>query len=77
MALLRNTATLRIKPGCQESKIENFGNDRYLVKVTSKEQTQIITELKEMFSHYLGVPASKIQIFSGLGDNDKTLRIER
>jgi len=77
MTILRNTSTIKVKSGCQQSKIENFGNDRYLVNVISTNHTEVNKELKEIFSHYFGVPASKIQIISGIGDDNKILKIER
>ena len=75
--ITQNNFTLKVKIGCSQQKIENFGNDRYLVKVTSTNHTEINQELKEMFSHYFGVPTPRIKIVSGIDENDKKIRIER
>ena len=75
--ITQNNFTLKVKVGCSQQKIENFGNDRYLVKVTSTTHDKINLELKEMFSHYFGVPAPRIQIVSGIDKNDKKIRIDK
>ena len=77
MAILKSEATVRVRPGSSVNKIESFGNDRYLVKVTSTNHNEINSELKEIFSHYFGVPAPRIQIVSGIDKNDKKIRIDK
>ncbi len=77
MSILRSEATVRVRPGSSVNKIESFGNDRFLVKVTSTNHDDINNDLKEMFSHYFGVPASKILITAGFEENDKKIMIDK
>jgi len=73
---MRNEYTIRVKSGSSKRKIENFGNNRYLVKVAFINHNDINKELIIMFSKYLGVPPGRIRIISGIDENDKILKIE-
>lgn len=67
---------VRVKPNSNEQKIEDFGDKRYLVYLKSKpEDNKANIELINLFSKYLGVPALKLKIVSGLTNKDKTLEI--
>lgn len=67
---------VRVKPNSSESKIEDFGNGRYLVYVKGEaEHNEANIELLNLMAKHLGVPASKIKILSGLNNKDKTLEI--
>jgi uncharacterized protein YggU (UPF0235/DUF167 family) len=67
---------VRVKPNSSEQKIEEFGDNRYLVYVESPaEKNEANIELINLMAKHLGIPASKIKIVSGLTNKDKTLEI--
>ena len=67
---------VRVKPNSTEQKIEDFGERRYLVYVTSPaENNEANIELLNLMAKHLGVPATKLKIVSGLANKDKTIEI--
>ncbi len=67
---------IRVKPNSSEQKIEDFGERRYLVYVTSPaENNEANIELLNLMAKHLGVPATKLKIVSGLTSKDKTIEI--
>ena len=68
---------VKVKPSSSERKIENFGNNRYLVYLTEPaEQNRANIELLNFLAKYFGVPASHIKIKAGLTGNEKILEIK-
>lgn len=54
--------TVKLRFGASKSKIESFGNSRYLVYLLSqKEDVDVKDELYALLSRSLGVPLSKIE----------------
>lgn len=75
MSINKNIYIVKIKSGCSENKIENFGNNRYFVKVKQINFNEVNEKLIEMFSNYFGVPKQRIEIISGIEDSNKVLKI--
>ena len=67
---------VRVKPNSTEQKIEDFGDNRYLVYVEgAAENNEANIELLNLMAKHLGVPATKLKIVSGLANKDKTIEI--
>jgi len=67
---------VRVKTGCPENSIEEFGDKRYLVHLKSKpEDNKANIELINLMGKHLGVPPLKLKIISGLTNRDKVLEI--
>jgi len=65
---------VRVKTDCSEQSIEEFGDRRYIVHLTSKAQdNKANIELINLMAKHLGVPAVKLKIVSGMTNRDKTL----
>ena len=71
-----NKFQVRVKPNSSEQKIEEFGNNRFLVYLESPaENNEANIELLNLMAKHFGVPATKLKIVSGLTNKDKTLEI--
>ena len=67
---------VRVKTGCSENSIEEFGDKRYLVHLKNRpEDNKANIELINLLAKHLGVPALKLKIISGLTNRDKVLEI--
>lgn len=65
---------IRVKTGCSEKSIEEFGNNRYVVHLTCEPyHNQANAELINFFAKHVGVPPLKLKIVSGLTNKDKVL----
>ena len=65
---------IRVKTGCSEQTIEDFGDKRYLVclkQVPSHNKANI--ELINFMAKHLGIPALKLKMVSGATSRDKVL----
>lgn len=67
--------TVKTRLECVNQKIEQFGNNRYLVYLVSEDYTQGNVELISLLSKYLGTPPSRIAIVQGRNNPDKTVEI--
>jgi uncharacterized protein YggU (UPF0235/DUF167 family) len=68
---------VRVKTNCSETKIENFGDRRYLVYLKSRpENNEANIELIRAMAKLIGVPSTKVKITSGLSSKDKILEIQ-
>lgn len=67
---------VRVKPNSNETRIEEFGDHRYLVYVKSAaENNDANIELLNLMGKHLGIPPTKLKIVSGLTNKDKTLEV--
>lgn len=67
---------IRVKTGCSEQSIEEFGDHRYVVHLKCEPyHSKANIELINMFAKHVGVPALKLKIISGLTNKDKVLEI--
>lgn len=67
---------IRVKTGHSKQEIVKFGDNRYLVYVTSEpENNKANLELIGMLSKYFGVPPARVKIKFGLSGSDKLVEI--
>ena len=67
---------VRVIPNSSQQKIESFGANRYLVKLTeAPEKNEANIELLNMLSRYFSTPVNKIKIKSGLTGRDKIIEV--
>lgn len=65
---------VRVKPNSSEQKIEDFGDRRYLVYVTSAaEDNEANIEMLKMIGKHLGIPSTKLRIIAGATSKDKVI----
>ena len=65
---------VRVKPNSSEQKIEDFGDRRYLVYVTSAaEDNEANIEMLKMIGKHLGIPSTKLKIIAGATSKDKVI----
>jgi uncharacterized protein YggU (UPF0235/DUF167 family) len=63
---------VRVIPNSSQQKIENFGGNRFLIKVTGEaDKNEANIELINMLSKYFTTPVHKIKIKAGLTGRDK------
>ena len=68
--------TVKIRYGASNSKIESFGNNRYLVYLISQQtEPDADLELKTLVSRKLGVPPGRISLIQDKG-TDKVLQLD-
>jgi uncharacterized protein YggU (UPF0235/DUF167 family) len=68
---------VRVKTRHSKQEIVKFGDNRYLVYVTSEpENNEANIELIGMLSKYFGVTPKSIKIKFGLSSSDKLVEIE-
>ncbi|MFA5019915.1 MAG: hypothetical protein WC533_02345 [Candidatus Pacearchaeota archaeon] len=67
--------TIKTKIGCEKNSIEYFGNDRYLIKVSSKTYLEANKQILEMLSRYTGVPQGRFSMLKGENSEDKLFKI--
>ena len=67
---------VRVKPNSSEPRIEDFGDHRYLVYVSSPaEDNEANIEMLKMLGKHLGIPSTKLRISAGASNNDKVVEI--
>lgn len=67
---------VRVKTGHSKQEIVKFGDNRYLIYVTSEpENNEANLELIGMLSKYFGVPHARIKIKFGMSGSDKLVEI--
>ena len=67
---------VKVKTRSSERKIENFGNNRYLIYLKSEpENNEANIELINILSKHFGVPPGHIKIKRGMTTNEKMLEI--
>jgi len=67
---------VRVKPNSREAKIESFGDNRYLISLTSPaENNEANIELIHLLSKYFGVPTKSIKFKFGLTGRDKIIEV--
>jgi len=65
---------VKVKPKSGKQEIVEFGDFRYLVYLKSApENNKANIELLKVLSKHLGVPSTRIQIKSGMTNNEKIL----
>jgi uncharacterized protein (TIGR00251 family) len=68
---------VKVKPNSSKREIESFGNNRYLVYVTSPpENDRANIELINILSKELGVPPSSLHIKFGRTSDEKIIEIK-
>ena len=68
--------TVRVLANSSQQKIESFGGNRYLVKLTEEpDHNKANIELINMLSKYFSTPANKIKIKSGMTGRDKIIEV--
>jgi len=68
---------IRVKPSSSQQKIEDFGNNRYLVYVKSPaENNEANIEMLKILGKHLGVPSTKLRIISGINNKDKVVEVQ-
>jgi len=55
---------VNVKTGTDKPRVENFGNNRYLVYVSTADDAEIIN----LLSKYLGTPSNGIKITGKMGN---------
>lgn len=67
---------VKVKPNSSKSKVESFGNNRYLVYLKEPpENGRANIELINLLSKELGVPPKSIEISFGKTGNEKIIEI--
>jgi uncharacterized protein YggU (UPF0235/DUF167 family) len=67
---------VRVRANSSESKIEDFGDYKFLVYVKSPaEDNRANIEMLNLVAKHIGVPATKLKIVSGASSKDKTIEI--
>ncbi len=67
---------VRVRANSSESKIEDFGDYKFLVYVKSPaEDNKANIEMLNLVAKHIGVPATKLRIISGASGKDKTIEI--
>lgn len=68
---------VKVKTRSSERKIENFGNDRYLVYLKEEpEHNKANIELINLLAKYFSTPFADIKIKTGLTSNEKMIEIK-
>lgn len=68
---------LKVKTNCSKQKIENFGNNRYLVYLKSPpENDRANIELINFLSKEFGTPVKNINIKSGRNSDKKIIEVK-
>lgn len=65
---------IKIKLNSSNTKILNFGNERYLVYIKSG-IVNVDGELINLFSRYFATPPTRMKIYSGPSSDHKILEI--
>ncbi len=67
---------IRVKPNSAEQKIEDFGERRYLIYVTSPaEANEANIEMLKLLGKHLGIPSTKLRIVAGVSNKDKVVEV--
>lgn len=67
---------VRVKTNSSEQKIVKFGDNRFLIYLTSKpENNEANIELLNMLSKHFGVPVKNVKFKTGMHSQDKMLEI--
>ncbi len=67
---------VHVKANASESKIEDFGDNRYLVYVKSPaENNEANIEMLKMMGKHLGIPSTKLRVVVGATSKDKIVEI--
>ncbi len=67
---------VHVKANSTESKIEDFGDNRYLVYVKSApENNEANIEMLKMMGKHLGIPSTKLRIVVGATSKDKIVEV--
>ena len=68
--------TVKVKTRHSESKIEPFGNSRYLIYLKSApEKNEANIEMINLLSKYFGIPHGRIKIKTGATSSDKMIEL--
>lgn len=68
--------TVKVRYGASSSKVESFGNNRYLIYLMSQmNESDANLELITLLSRKMGVPPGRIKITKGEGSTDKVIEI--
>ena len=67
---------VHVKPNSSEQKIEDFGDNRYLVYVKSPaENNEANIEMLKMMGKHLGIPSTKLRITLGATSKEKVVEV--
>jgi len=67
---------VHVKANASESKIEDFGDNRFLVYVKSApENNEANIEMLKMLGKHLGIPSTKLRITLGATSKEKVVEV--
>jgi hypothetical protein len=67
---------VKVKPSSSKQKIESFGDNKYLIYLTSEpENNKANIELINLLSKYFKIPYTHIKIKFGLSNKEKIVEI--
>lgn len=71
----RREINVMVKPGSLIKSVESFGDNRFLVRLESMEQSQINLEIPKILSKEMGIPPNQFELISGANGNIKIFKI--
>lgn len=66
---------IKVKSGGSKKSIENFGNNRYLIRTDLLNHKEVNKEVIVMISKYMGIPENRFFMKSGLESEDKIVQL--
>ncbi|MEK6873762.1 MAG: hypothetical protein AABW91_02865 [Nanoarchaeota archaeon] len=72
---MKSDVVVKVKSGSIKRSIENFGENRYLIKTDAISNDEVNKDVLFMLSKCMGIPLSKFEFKSGLSSDDKVLQI--
>jgi hypothetical protein len=68
--------SIKVKPNAKENKVEEMGNNQFLVKVKAPpKENKANKEVIEILAEYFDIPQSQISIVAGLRSRQKVVKI--
>jgi hypothetical protein len=68
--------SIKVKPNAKENKVEEMGNNQFLVKVKAPpKENKANREVIETLAEYFDIPQSQISIVAGLRSRQKVVKI--
>lgn len=64
-----------VKSGTNKRSIENFGNNRYLIKTNSISNEDVNKDVIFMLSRTIGLPEDKLALVAGMNQEQKIFQI--
>ena len=72
---MKTDIIVKVKIGSLKRSIENFGENRYLIKTDFVKDEDVNKDVIFMLSKYMGVPPNRFQLINGFDKEDKIFKI--